>query len=97
MRRRYWIQIYETAAYNYHIGVKTTYTEYVYTPLAKAFIKSFPQVTKKNDWNLIHLIMVMAPYYPCSVFSFSHYSYKNTKIWKVHTMPLQHNARGDTP
>lgn len=52
--------------------------EYIYSPLPMTFIKSFPHVTKMTVKLIIHLIMVMPPYYPCPVFSLSHYSYKNT-------------------
>lgn len=42
-------------------------TGYIYTPLALTFIKGFPQITKMTAKLIIHLIMVMPPYYslPC--------------------------------
>lgn len=66
--------------YTHHITATTICLciEYIYTALALTFIKSFPPVTKMTVKLIIRLIMVMPPYYPCPVFSLSHYSYKNT-------------------
>lgn len=41
-------------------------------------IKSFPCITKMTVKLIIHIIMVVPPYYPCPVFPLSHYSYENT-------------------